>query len=94
MLVIDGQLHPAFTQGSRTLNIRSGVGIDTAGRVVFAISNGLVNFYDFATLFQQVLHCDQALFLDGTISRMYLPAIQRDEAGGAFGAMIGTTTRR
>jgi uncharacterized protein YigE (DUF2233 family) len=42
-------------------------------------------------LFQQVLHCRQALFLDGAISRMYLPAIQRHEQGGAFGAMIATT---
>jgi uncharacterized protein YigE (DUF2233 family) len=92
MLVIDGQLHPAFTEGSKNGNIRSGVGIDTAGRVVFAISNSLCNYYDFATLFQKVLHCNQALFLDGAISRMYLPGIERNEEGGAFGAMIATTS--
>ena len=91
MLVIDGQLHPAFTRGSKNGNIRSGVGIDTGGRVVFAISNALSNYYDFATLFQKALHCNQALFLDGAISRMYLPALQRHEQGGAFGAMIATT---
>lgn len=92
MLVIDGRLHPAFTKGSKNLNIRSGVGIDTAGRVVLAISNSLTSYYDFATLFQEVFHCKQALFLDGAICRMYLPAIERYEQGGAFGAMIATTT--
>lgn len=91
MLVINGRLHPTFTAGSQNGNIRSGAGIDSAGRVVFAISNGLSNYYDFATLFRDVLHCPNALFLDGAICRMYLPALQRYEQGGAFGAMIGTT---
>ena len=93
MLVIDGKLHPAFTKGSKNLAIRSGVGIDSSGETVFAISNEPCSFYDFATLFQQQLHCRQALFLDGTISRMYLPVLQRTEWGGDFGVMIATSTR-
>jgi uncharacterized protein YigE (DUF2233 family) len=91
LLVINGRVHPSFTKGSQNLNIRSGVGIDTAGNVVFAISNTLTNYYDFAMLFKEQLRCDQALFLDGAISKMYLPALQRKELGGEFGVMIGVT---
>jgi uncharacterized protein YigE (DUF2233 family) len=94
MLVINGKLHPSFTKGSQNLNIRSGVGIDSTGKVVLAITNKPGNYYDFATLFQEVFGCRQALFLDGAICRMYLPALDRYELGGEFGAMIGVTTAR
>jgi len=89
MLVIDGMVNPVFTKGSSNINIRSGVGITIDGRVAFAISNELVNFYDFAILFKESLHCNNALFLDGAISKMYLPELNRNDFGGDFGVMIG-----
>ena len=89
MLVIDGQLHPAFNEGSPNRHIRSGVGIISKDRVVFAISREVANFYDFAMLFKEQLGCEQALYLDGAISRMYLPEIGRTDTDGNFGAMIG-----
>ncbi len=88
MLVYNGKINEHFTQGSLNLNIRSGVGVDVNGKVVFAISNGFVNFYDFAELFKNELGCPNALFLDGAISRMYLPELKRYDLGGDFGAMI------
>jgi len=89
MLVTDGVINSHFTDGSSNLNIRSGVGTDGKGNVFFAISEDLVNFYDFALLFRDALHCSNALYLDGAISMMYCPQIGLTDAGGNFGAMIG-----
>lgn len=90
MLVIDGQLHPAFNEGSKNKYVRSGVGIDSAGKVVFAISQQPTNFYTFATLFRDRLKCANALYLDGAISKMYNTQTERNE-DGRFGVMIGLT---
>lgn len=89
MLVINGAINSKFMQGSQNVYIRNGVGISRDGKVVFAISNELVNFYDFASLHKDKLNCDNALYLDGAISKMYLPEIGRYDLGGNFGGMIG-----
>lgn len=89
MLVIDGQLHPKFNEGSSSTYIRSGVGMINDTRLVFVISNERVNFWTFAMLFKEELKCENALYLDGAISQMYLPALKRKELGGNFGVIIG-----
>lgn len=81
MLVIDGDIHPAFREGSDNRNIRNGVGVDDKGVIWFAISNQRVNFYDFATLFRDKLGCPNALYLDGAISGFYLPELGREDLG-------------
>lgn len=91
MLVVDGQINPLFKKGSPNINIRSAVGTDKEGRVFFVISEGLVSFYDIAGLFTEKLRCTNVLFLDGAISRMYLPALNRSDNDGEFGVMIGVT---
>lgn len=91
MLVIDGEIHSAFKQGSTNLNIRNGVGILPDGKVVFAISKTEINFYDFASYFKG-LGCKSALYLDGFVSRMYLPGQNWMQTDGNFGVMIGVTT--
>lgn len=73
MLVIDGQLHPYFIPAYKSRLIRNGVGVDGEGRTVFAISDGVTNLHDFGTLFRDRLECPNALYLDGQVSRMYLP---------------------
>jgi uncharacterized protein YigE (DUF2233 family) len=88
MLVIDGQLHPAFKPASTSLYIRNGVGVTADKKIVFAISNVPVNFYDFATLFKDKFHCTNALYLDGAISKMYLPQANRLQVDGELGPMI------
>ncbi len=88
MLVIDGQIHPAFKRGSTNLNIRNGVGILPDNKIVFAMSKTAINFYDFAKYFQQ-LGCKNALFLDGFVSRAYLPEKKWIQTGGNFGVIIG-----
>ncbi len=89
MLVIDGKLHPRFNKGSPNKYIRSGVGVMPDNKIVFIISRKPVNFYDFAVLFRDEFKCNNALYLDGAISRMYLPEIGRKQLGGSFGVMIG-----
>lgn len=88
MLVIDGRLHPSFLADGTSLNIRNGVGVRADGIVVFAISDGPVRFYDFGTLFRDVLDCPNALFLDGSISSLYLPEWQRGDAAFPLGPII------
>lgn len=91
MLVIDGQIHSAFKEGSANLNIRNGVGILPDNRIVFVMSKKEVNFYDFAKYFKN-LGCKNALYLDGLVSRAYLPEKNWKQTDGNFGVIIGVTT--
>ena len=86
LLVIDGQINPELTQGSSSLRIRNGVCILEDGSVLFAMSKYFINFYDFAQYFKQQA-CVNALYLDGSSSRMYLPA-SGIEMDGRFGPII------
>ncbi|MFT4600311.1 MAG: hypothetical protein ACI857_000485 [Arenicella sp.] len=87
MLLIDGKTHSKFKQGSENLNIRNGVGILPNGNSIFAISIEEINFYDFAKYFKDK-GCENALYLDGFVSKMYLPAKGEDDLGGEFGVII------
>ena len=93
MLVIDGQIHPAFTEGSKNVNIRNGVGILPNNQVVFAMSKTEINFYDFAKYFQK-LGCKNALYLDGFVSRTYAPEQKWTQTDGNFGVLIGVTKKK
>ncbi|WP_425147001.1 phosphodiester glycosidase family protein [Deinococcus sp.] len=73
LLVQGGRIHPSFTAGSSSLKLRSGVGVCAGGAVKFAVSEGAVNFYDFAKFFRDALGCPDALYLDGSISTFYTP---------------------
>ena len=90
MLVIDGKIHSSFTKGSKNVFIRNGVGILPDGMVLFAMSKKEVNLYDFARFFL-LAGCQNALYLDGFVSRTYLPAKQWVQLDGDFGVIIGMT---
>lgn len=77
LLVEDGRIHPAFTPGSVNCRLRSGIGVTPDGTVQIAITNGAVNFYDFATYFRDELGALNALYLDGAISALYAPGLGR-----------------
>ncbi len=72
MLVIDGQLNPQFEDESASMKWRSGVCAPAPRKVVFAVSETPVNFHTFARLFRDGLGCRDALYLDGTISQMFV----------------------
>jgi uncharacterized protein YigE (DUF2233 family) len=88
MLLIDGNMHPAFKEGSQNLNIRNGVGILPSNELIFAMSKNEINFYDFANYFKK-LGCKNALYLDGLVSRTYLPSKDWRQLDGNFGVIIG-----
>ncbi|MCO6493314.1 MAG: phosphodiester glycosidase family protein [Phaeodactylibacter sp.] len=95
MLVYEGQVNAAFTEGSDNLRIRSGVGVMEDGRVVFVLSRRAVNFYDFALIFKEVFECRNALFLDGEVSRMYCPGLRLNNPRiGRYATIIGIVQER
>ncbi|MCY4287168.1 MAG: phosphodiester glycosidase family protein [Aestuariivita sp.] len=90
MLVIDGDLHPRFIEGSDSVFLRNGVGTSSDGReVYFAMSTQPVNFISFATLYRDRLKVSQALYLDGKISRLFAPSLERRDYGLPMGPIIG-----
>jgi uncharacterized protein YigE (DUF2233 family) len=90
MLVIDGKLHPRFKPGSAHTNRRNGVGV-AGKRVVFIISDTPVTLHAFARVFRDVAKTPNALYLDGSISRLYAPALGRDDFGFQMGPIVGVT---
>jgi uncharacterized protein YigE (DUF2233 family) len=90
MLLIDGQIHPAFKAGSLNLNIRNGVGILPDNKILFAMSKKEISLYDLANYFKS-LGCKNALYLDGLVSRTYLPEKGWKQTDGDFGVIIGVT---
>jgi uncharacterized protein YigE (DUF2233 family) len=90
MLVINGKIHTAFKENSTNLNIRNGVGILPDNKIVFAMSKKEINFYEFAQYFK-ILGCKSALYLDGFVSRTYLPEKKWEQTDGNFGVIIGVT---
>lgn len=91
MLVINGQINQLFQKGSVNVNIRNGVGILPGNKIVFAMSKKEINFYDFPHYFK-TLGCKSALYLDGFVSRTYLPEQNWIQTDGNFGVIIGVTT--
>ena len=92
MLLVNGKINAQFTEGSSNITVRNGVGLLPDGRVLFAISNTLINFYDFARFFREK-GCKDALFLDGGISRMYLPEKGFNGKDGNFGVIVGVAEK-
>ena len=88
MLVIDGEIHTAFNDGSKNVHIRNAVGILPDGKLLFALSKEKINFYDLASFFKKQ-GCKNALYLDGFVSRIYDPKNAVEQMDGSFGVMIG-----
>ena len=106
MLVIDGKIHPRFSDEGPSRKIRNGVGVPDGraasdGRAVpdgktaiFAISDEPVSFGAFARLFRDALGCPNALFLDGSISALHAPELGRTDISlKPLGPIIGAVRR-
>jgi uncharacterized protein YigE (DUF2233 family) len=87
MLVVNGQLHPAFRQGSQNQIVRNGVGVESGTRVHLVLAVDPVNFYDFARFMRDGLKCPNALYLDGNISSLNVPGTEVS-GDGEFAGML------
>lgn len=94
MLVIDGEIHPKFSETGMSHKMRNGVGMLDAHTAIFVISENAVNFYDFALLFRDRLKCANALFFDGTVSSLYSPELGRNDGFVPLGPMVGAVKLR
>ena len=88
MLVIDGKLHPEFSEDGPSKAIRNGVGVDAQGRAHFAISEEPLSFGRFARFFRDEAKTPNALYLDGNVSALWDPAKGRLDTGPSIGPMI------
>jgi len=88
LLVEGGAIHPGFDPDSSSRHLRNGVGV--AGHdVYFVISEKPVTFHEMALYFRDVLHCPDALYLDGAISSIWSPERRRNDARADLGPMLG-----
>jgi uncharacterized protein YigE (DUF2233 family) len=93
MLVVDGKIHPRIHAEGTSVKLRNGVGVDRLGMAIFAISNEPVTFHEFAGLFRDRLQCDNALFLDGSISALFAPELGRDDFTLPMGPIVGVVAK-
>lgn len=89
MLVINGRIHPKFSESGTSAKVRNGVGVTASGEVVFALSENAVTFHQFARFFRDALGTPNALFLDGTISSLYSTDLRRNDGYLPLGPMVG-----
>lgn len=89
MLVVDGDINPHFNAGSGSVYVRNAVGVVSPQHAVFVITEQPVNFYTLADFFKNTLQIKNALYLDGSISSLYLPEVQRHDAARLLGPVIG-----
>ncbi|MHB8885429.1 MAG: phosphodiester glycosidase family protein [Methylovirgula sp.] len=93
MLVIDGAIHPKIQASGTSQKIRNGVGVRDGHLVIFAISEVPVTFYRFASLFRDRLACPNALYLDGSVSSLYLPSLGRADGLRPIGPIVGVVEK-
>jgi uncharacterized protein YigE (DUF2233 family) len=88
MLVQGNKINSKFQKSSSNQLVRNGVGVETASSIHLVIAQSWVSFYDFAAFFKDVLHCPNALYLDGNISGLYVPNSSFDSMGD-YAGMLG-----
>jgi uncharacterized protein YigE (DUF2233 family) len=93
MLVIDGRLHPAIQDNGPSLHIRNGVGVDSENTAWFVISDDAVSFGRMARFFRDVLHCPNALYLDGSVSSLWDRPGGRRDTNTQLGPLVAVFER-
>lgn len=92
LLLVDGKLHPEIQDDGPYKAIRNAVGVDTAGKAHFVISDAPVSFGQLARFFRDELKVATALYLDGQVSSLWDPASERQDKG-RVGPIIVVTKR-
>jgi uncharacterized protein YigE (DUF2233 family) len=96
MLVHNGEITTSavMSPNSNWRKIRNGVCAPSSDAVVFVISESTVTFYEFASFFRDALRCRDALYLDGSISSLYAPSLNREDRGSDMGPILGVAVPR
>jgi uncharacterized protein YigE (DUF2233 family) len=93
MLLINGAMHPKFTQDGPSKYIRNAVGVDADGRAHFVISDEPVSFGRMARMMREVAKTANALYLDGEVSALWNPAKGRMDGRYPLGPLILVTRK-
>lgn len=88
MLVINGAVHPRFATDGESRYIRNGVGVRDPHTAYFVISRDPISFGRFARFFRDGLGCNDALFLDGHVSSLWAPQLNREDRAALLGSMV------
>jgi len=96
MLVHEGEITTSAVMNPKSpwRKLRNGVCAPSPATVVFVISESPVTFYAFASYFRDSLHCREALYLDGSISSLYAPRLDREDRGSDMGPILGVVGSR
>lgn len=91
LLVIDGKRNGQLPAGLSL--VRNGVGV-RGSSVFFVVADAGVTFDEFADFFVRVLHCTDALYLDGNISGAWFAGTAgvANISGNTFGPMLGVVS--
>lgn len=93
LLVYHGVINPLFKPDSSSRVIRNAVGIVSRHEAKFVITEQPVSFYELADFFKNRLDIQDALYLDGSISSVYLPALNRHDHHRLLGPIIGVVQK-
>ena len=89
MLLLDGKINSAFKADSGNRLIRNAIGVRTSQRLVLVLTETPVNFHTLARFMRDQLDCQDALYLDGNISNLYVPGSSKNSSSiSDFGGMI------
>ncbi len=88
-LLTTGNIHPKFNENSTNTHIRNGVGVIDQNTLVFAMSRKKVNLFTFASFFKDKFECQDALYLDGFVSKVYSPELELTDMESDFSVIIG-----
>ncbi|MBC6981354.1 phosphodiester glycosidase family protein [Caulobacter sp. 17J80-11] len=87
LLVSGGALHPRVMPNGTSLAVRNGVGVK-GGQALFVISDRPVSFGRFARFLKDELGCPDALYLDGTVSALWAPGLNRRDDQTGLGPLV------
>jgi len=81
-------MHPSVAENGASVAIRNAVGVCGGGSAKFVISAEPVSFGRLTRLFRDHLGCPDALYLDGAISSIWAPELQRLDPRTGLGPLV------
>ncbi|HMK89863.1 MAG TPA: phosphodiester glycosidase family protein [Methylocystis sp.] len=94
LLLSGGRLNAHIHEDGQSAKIRNGVCVTDGHVARFAISDAPVTFHAFAHFFRERLGCQDALYLDGSISSLYAPQLARHDRFRPLGPIVGVVEKR